>query len=664
MKRISLFVLTLLAIVATTACSENVVDALNHTDRPETKGSKISLNAMFFSETRVTDRAFEEGDEIGLHILMPEHIWLDNAKYTYTDGAMVGQDENYWYSDENIQADVIAYYPYDPNGTYSEDGYTFTVNADQSTAGNYEASDLLIATTSAKPTSSAVPLYFKHVLSRVVVKIDNQLGEEIEAVYLSDVYGTANVDLKTSATTTSGSKGIIKAASVTIDGEQAWSLILVPQQDVAPKLMVTTATRQYTYVLPGAVSFSSGKVRNASITITKDSISTNFTSNIIDWVGSNDLQFNQTPGEDPEVESIKWTSVVAKKGLSDDWQLTIIDEYGLYTVTFLLHTGDELLRYIPSGVYMADASETYIDVANSNYNGKALTDATLVVIYDKDGYTYDLEFDVSIDDYVNLSGSYLGVVEGSPTPYDVVEASAVRGSAVGDLNYHTVDLILSDERVVSLELRTNGNNYLISGEYTDLWSSYISGTHPGYINCAYLDGSVVGWYYTKVSYDNGSYTITFRITEDRSSVIEGEYTGAIDGLVEPNIDDIGGAKYCEWEVISSHDVFASGVPMQKTASANLYAAYGVELLAYERFKIRSVERGWDVNFGATDVYNLYKNSWINVVKAEKVGVDSYTGEDIWTRLAGDDIYIIDGGIYDIYFYCDDGNSIYIVISVH
>ncbi len=272
----------------------------NPIDEPQQgEGKKISLFSTMDNFTRATDTAFEEGDQVGVHIVIPQGTYLNNAHFTYNAGALVGEQDYYWFLDESLTADVYAYYPYSATGSYRAAGYTFTVNSDQSKVGGYTASDLMVAHTTSKPTEEAVELPFKHALSKVVIKIDNQLEEAIDNVWFSEVFGTTTVNFKSGASAVSGTKGTIKTAKVTKDGEQAWALILVPQENVTPKLIITTESKkQYTYELSGEVSFSAGKVSTATITLSDDSIYTDFTPTITDWVADNDLQFGQTGSGD------------------------------------------------------------------------------------------------------------------------------------------------------------------------------------------------------------------------------------------------------------------------------------------------------------------------------------------------------------------------------
>ncbi len=293
MKFTKLFAMLAMVAVAATACQNEPENEIN----PDQKGKLISVTHSLDNFSRATDTAFEEGDQIGLHIITDE-VHLNNALYSFTEGKLVGARPNYWYMDAEKVANVIAYYPYNSGAAYNANtGYTFTVNVDQNDKGAYTKSDLMIAHTTSKPTAEAVELPFKHALSKIVVTIDNQLeGEVIENVWFSEVYGSTTVDMTNGTLTTTGTKGTIKTAAVTINEKPAWAVILVPQTEVTPKLIITTKSeKQFTYELKGAVTFSSGKVSTANIVLKDDSIYTDFTPTISDWVADKELQFVQDP---------------------------------------------------------------------------------------------------------------------------------------------------------------------------------------------------------------------------------------------------------------------------------------------------------------------------------------------------------------------------------
>ena len=121
---------------------------------------------------------------------------------------------------------------------------------------------------------------------------------------------------------------------------------------------------------------------------------------------------------EPEVipDTLNWTTFVAKKWYSDNWNLNVKDAEGNHSFDFDLRTGDSSANYILSGTYTLDGTVQYIDYNYSKYNGnsKSFKEATLVLVYHEDTMTYDVEFDVTLSNDTNFKGSYSGAIENSP----------------------------------------------------------------------------------------------------------------------------------------------------------------------------------------------------------------------------------------------------------
>lgn len=293
MKIAKLFVAAMSLAVVATACQEPMESVT-----PKGEGMEIAVSAQMYNFAKATDTAFEEGDQIGLHIVT-NSVYLNNAKYTFSEGALVSESENYWYDDKSVEAKVLAYYPYNADATYKAEGYTFTVEADQSVEGGYAASDLLVASTTSKPTKETVTLPFKHALSKVVININSELDEAVESVMFADVYGSAVINLAYGTSTVNGQKGIIKAAKVA--NKESYTLIIVPQTEVKPRILVTVGEKQYNFNIEAAADFEAGKVATANITLTKELVGTDFSAEITDWVGDSELQFNPSEENTPDV---------------------------------------------------------------------------------------------------------------------------------------------------------------------------------------------------------------------------------------------------------------------------------------------------------------------------------------------------------------------------
>lgn len=113
---------------------------------------------------------------------------------------------------------------------------------------------------------------------------------------------------------------------------------------------------------------------------------------------------------------IEWTTFVARKWYSDNWEINIANADDSYIIVFDMRTGNSSINYIPSGVYTLDGATQYIDSYYSSFNGtkNAFKEATLNLTYHEDTETYDLEFAVTLTDDRELSGKYSGAIEGSP----------------------------------------------------------------------------------------------------------------------------------------------------------------------------------------------------------------------------------------------------------
>lgn len=286
MKLKTIMASALAVLTIATSCKKDPAPA------PVEKDMTIKFTPSLYQFLKATDTAFEEADEIGINIFKGEEVYLYNALYTMTEGTLVSETAHKWYKETEVEATITAVYPRTTADEYNSTE-SFTISSDQSTAEGYAASDLLFAATTATPTENAVALPFKHALSKIVVNVVNNLDEEIENVWFTDVYGSVTFDPKNPFKTlaVSGEKGTVKAAKGT-DG--SYVLIVVPQENALPKVALTTASgKQYTFVLEESVTFTSGKVRTADITVNENSIYTSFTTEITDWTSDSALNFSQ-----------------------------------------------------------------------------------------------------------------------------------------------------------------------------------------------------------------------------------------------------------------------------------------------------------------------------------------------------------------------------------
>lgn len=303
--------------------------------------------------TRATDTAFEQGDAFGLfaikgagfknltpdnfaNVLFSLESWITNAKYTKGQSGFTGDQEYKWYEGDEVSS-FVGLYPYISGVSAGEvlfEGIDFCVKSDQSTHAGYTASDLMGAyKDGVAPTDQAVTLSFNHLLSKVVVDIDNQTGEVIKDVYVDGVRGNLSYSLVSLQTT--GDYGTIKAGELANANNSTVTsfALIIPPQSATPKVAITTASdKQYTFEAPNAIEFGVAKERHITITITPTSVSTNFDAIVNDWSADESIEFKDQPGvgpgDDPVVDEASYKVIVG----NDEYTLEKNNEGGWGTI--------------------------------------------------------------------------------------------------------------------------------------------------------------------------------------------------------------------------------------------------------------------------------------------------------------------------------------------
>ena len=254
------------ALLALAACNKN-----SKPDTPPVDFSQYKLRVEPVI-TRVTETNFESGDAIGLSVAKPSGDYAANVKLAY-DGTAFSGDLN-WYEEGEVTSTLKAYYPYKEG-----DGLptSFTVQHDQSKGT--AASDFVSAVKeNVLPSANAVPVVFKHRLSRLVTTVKNNTGADIESIVFEEFVPQAHIAADLTATVVDGAKW----QPLTPFFKDDKYYLIVPAQTVKPVVKVTAGGKTLTEQLT-EVSLEPGKQYSLSMVVNKEEIKVVLAGEIENW---------------------------------------------------------------------------------------------------------------------------------------------------------------------------------------------------------------------------------------------------------------------------------------------------------------------------------------------------------------------------------------------
>ncbi len=242
----------------------------------------ITFNIAHPGDTKATDNAFESGDAIGVYIteynngnpspLQISGNYATNIKSTYNGSQWVNSPTIYW---KDGSFDVYAYYPYATPTTVDE--YPFSVSLDQSTEetesqmSGYEASDFLWAKTASVSKMDAVPLTFKHKMSKLTINVlkgENFAGE-IPSNLVVKVHSTitdAQIDLST-GTVTKNKYSSAKSITAKKISNNVFTAIVVPQRVDSKIPLIEIISNNVSYLIESKFIFRSGISHSINVTL-------------------------------------------------------------------------------------------------------------------------------------------------------------------------------------------------------------------------------------------------------------------------------------------------------------------------------------------------------------------------------------------------------------
>lgn len=296
------------AVLLMAACVNQVEeDAPSGGKIPISFAAKINQSA---TTTKVTDTAFESGDEIGLFATISGtsidvERYIDNLKLVCQGGENLIPEEDVFYPEGGVSLDFTAYYPYQANALQSL-GTTLqiAVDEDQSEHENYSKSDFLVAAVNGvEGSTDPVTLKFEHALSKLKIELllegDGSVEDMLNGnpvIVACGLYTQAEYDFKDGTLKNLSASGDVvaygewKEESGKLTGKE---LIVIPQQVDAGAQFIAVELDGRIYTCPLS-SFTLEKNTQRTIQITmnpvSDDVLTGMVGSIEPWDSADDVE--------------------------------------------------------------------------------------------------------------------------------------------------------------------------------------------------------------------------------------------------------------------------------------------------------------------------------------------------------------------------------------
>ena len=269
----------ILAALAIAACQKPI--------QPETDPGQVQIEPVI---TRATEVDFENGDMIGFTMVKVNdtEAYASNECMTFGDG--VFSSDLMWYADAYSEADVYAYYPYSDSGTP-----TAYFAVEDQTDGIAKAYLMAASKKGVLPTPNAITMVFKHLMTKIVVNIDNQSGASVEGVEIAGSPIAADIDIAEMAISLySGplpdeEPDPIKAYEATAG--KVWQAIIIPATTKLQLIVNLSSGKKITQPL-AEMTLKSGGQYTINARILKDDMIVSASGEIENWTDEGEIEFD------------------------------------------------------------------------------------------------------------------------------------------------------------------------------------------------------------------------------------------------------------------------------------------------------------------------------------------------------------------------------------
>ena len=385
-----------LAALAFAACQQTV--------EPEMTPGKVQVEPVI---TKATEVNFENGDQIGLTMTKVNgtEAYASNACLTF-DGT-VFSGELMWYADAYSQADIYAYYPYSSEGAPA----VYEAVADQ-TEGIAQADLMAAAKKGVLPTPNAVTMVFKHLMTKIVVNIDNVSGATVEVVEINGTPVSGEVDYENLAVAAAAEAIAVKAYEATAG--QVWKAIIVPGT-VKMELAVSLSNGKKITQPLAEMTLKSGGQYTVNARIVEDNMIVSASGEIENWTNEGEIEFDgEGSSEELPVEFTEYDGYFVYDGV----------EYKTVTLADGNTWMAENLRFIPRGRTVSTDPVEDAGIWYPASNAEKVADPALAETL---GLLYDAATAFGVEITVDNAASFEGTQGICPTGWHIPTVAEMTG---------------------------------------------------------------------------------------------------------------------------------------------------------------------------------------------------------------------------------------------
>lgn len=268
------------------ACAVATLAACQKNAEPVVAPGRVQVEPVI---TKATEVNFEEGDQVGLTMVVENATekYAENACLTFASDVFSGDLD--WYADIYTKSDFYAYYPYSAAGVPAA-YYTFY---DQ-TVGIGVADFMVASKTGVLPTSNAVTMVFKHMMTKLVVNVDNESGAEIESIGIDGTPRATGLDL-VNMTLTEFDGALPDVVPDPITAYEAvagktWQAIVIPHSN-AMSIVVTLSNKKVITQPLAAMTLKSGGQYTINARVLPDELTLTASGEIQNWTDEGEIGF-------------------------------------------------------------------------------------------------------------------------------------------------------------------------------------------------------------------------------------------------------------------------------------------------------------------------------------------------------------------------------------